>query len=133
MSTPSGPSLRQLETPRAAALAGVVFAVLFSAVLILIRTKMPEGLRDTAGWLDQEHRAITVATVLMPFAGISFLWFIGVVRDRLGSYEDRFFATVFLGSGVLFLAMMFVASAVAAGLVASNSRVRSSSESNTPR
>ena len=84
---------------------------------------MPEGLRDTAGWLDQERGAITVATVLMPFAGISFLWFIGVVRDRLGRYEDRFFATVFLGSGMLFLAMMFVATAVAAGLVASNSGV----------
>jgi hypothetical protein len=100
-----------------------VFAVLFSAVLILIRTKMPEGLGDTAGWLDQERGGITVATVLMPFAGISFLWFIGVLRDRLGRYEDRFFATVFLGSGMLFLAMMFVATAVAEGLVASNSGV----------
>jgi hypothetical protein len=99
-----------------------VFAVLFSAVLlILIRTKMREG--HTAGWLDQQRGAITVATVLMPFAGISFLWFIGVVRDELGRYEDRFFATVFLGSGVLFLAMMFVATAAAEGLVASNSGV----------
>jgi hypothetical protein len=123
MSTPSGTSLRQLTTPRAAALAGVVFAVLFAAVVILIRTKMPDGLRGTAGWLDQEHGAITVASVLMPFAGISFLWFIGVVRDELGRHEDRFFATVFFGSGVLFVAMMFVATAVAAGLVASNSGV----------
>src|SRR6516225_485667 len=121
MSTPSGPSLRQLETPRAAALAGVVFAVLFSAVLILIRG--PEGLRDTAEWSDQQRGAMTVATVLMPFAGISFLWFMGVVRDWLGRYEDRFFATVVLGSGVLFLAMMFVATAVAEGLVARTSGV----------
>jgi hypothetical protein len=45
------------------------------------------------------------------------LWFIGVVRDRLGSNEDRFFATVFLGSGLLFLAMLFNSGAVAGGVI----------------
>jgi len=55
----------------------------------------------------------------VPFAGIAFLWFIGVVRDRLGSYEDRLFATVFLGSGLLYLSTMFVAAALAGGLLAS--------------
>ena len=58
---------------------------------------------------------------LIPFAGIAFLWFIGVIRDRIGAHEDRFFATVFLGSGLLFVAMMFVAAAVAGGLIASMS------------
>ncbi|HXZ74435.1 MAG TPA: hypothetical protein VEH31_26700 [Streptosporangiaceae bacterium] len=123
MSSSSGPTLRQLTTPRAAALAGVVFAVLFGATIILIRTKMPEGVRDTAAWLNTEHGGIATATVLMPFAGISFLWFIGVVRDGFGRFEDRFFSTVFVGSGLLFLAMMFVATAVAAGLVATNRAV----------
>ena len=56
----------------------------------------------------------------MPFAGIAFLWFIGVVRDGFGRFEDKFFSTVFIGSGLLFLAMMFVAAAVGAGLEASN-------------
>jgi hypothetical protein len=115
--------VRQLSTPRAAALAGVVFGLLFGAVLILIRTKMPEGTDSSTEWLDEAGGGIAVAAVLMPFAGISFLWFIGVVRDGFGRYEDRFFASVFLGSGLLFLAMMFVATAVAAGLVASNSAV----------
>jgi hypothetical protein len=123
VSSPSEPTLHPLTTPRAAALAGVVFAVLFGAVIILIRTKMPEGVRDTAAWLNTEHGGIATATVLMPFAGISFLWFIGVVRNGFGRYEDRFFATVFLGSGLLFLAMMFLMTAVAAGLVASNTNV----------
>jgi hypothetical protein len=123
VSSPSEPTLRQLTTPRAAALAGVVFAVLFGATIILIRTKMPEGVRDTAAWLNTEHGGIATATVLMPFAGISFLWFIGVVRDGFGRFEDRFFSTVFVGSGLLFLAMMFVATAVAAGLVATNGAV----------
>jgi len=85
--------------------------------------KMPQDVGDLAGWLQEERGAILTATVLMPFAGISFLWFIGAVRDSFGRYEDRFFATVFLGSGLLFLAMMFVAMAVAAALLASNEGV----------
>lgn len=116
----SQPHLRQLTTPRAAATAGVIFALLFGAVLILIRTNMPEGVVDSTQWLDSRAGGIATATKLMPFAGISFLWFIGVVRDGLGRYEDKFFSSVFLGSGVLFLAMMFVSTAIAAGLVASN-------------
>ncbi len=56
---------------------------------------------------------MAVSLNLVPFAGIAFLWFIGVLRDRIGEREDRFFATVFLGSGLLFVAMMFVAVAVA--------------------
>ncbi len=101
----------------------MVFALLFGDTLILIRLKMPEGVGDSARWLDSDRSAILTATKLMPFAGISFLWFIGVVRDGFGRYEDRFFASVFLGSGLLFLAMMFVATAVAAALVASNTGV----------
>ena len=69
-------------------------------------------------WLDAGSPRLRLAALLMPFAGISFLWFIGVVRDGLGRYEDRFFASVFLGSGLLFLAMLFASSAVGAGLVA---------------
>ena len=54
---------------------------------------------------------------VLPFAGIGFLWFIAVVRDRLGEWEDRFFATVFLGSGPLFIAMVFSAAATAGGII----------------
>jgi hypothetical protein len=112
-----------LTTPRAAAVAGVLFALLFGATLILIRVKMPEGVGDSAEWLDSQKDGISTATKLMPFAGITFLWFIGVVRDNLGRYEDRFFASVLLGSGLLFLAMMFVSTAVAGALVATDTGV----------
>jgi hypothetical protein len=112
-----------LTTPRAAAVAGVLFALLFGATLILIRVKMPEGVGDSTEWLDSQKDGILTATKLMPFAGITFLWFIGVVRDNLGRYEDRFFASVVLGSGLLFLAMMFVSTAVAAALVVTNAGV----------
>jgi hypothetical protein len=55
----------------------------------------------------------------VPFAGIAFLWFIGVVRDRLGKLEDQFFSTVFFGSGLLFLAMIFASAAIAGGILES--------------
>jgi len=108
-----------LTTPRAAALAGVLFAVLFGAVIILIRSSLPEGAQPGSQWIDTGSDKIKLASELMPFAGISFLWFIGVVRANLGRFEDKFFATVTLGSGLLFLAMMFVSSAVGAGLAES--------------
>ncbi|WP_084531686.1 hypothetical protein [Nocardia miyunensis] len=118
--TEGAPPPRQLSTPRAAALAGVVFAVLFSTTLILVRIRMPGRGADATRWLQSQHGTITTAAVLMPFAGISFLWFIGVVRDGFGHYEDRFFSSIFLGSGLLFLAMMFVATVAAAALISSH-------------
>ncbi|AQT82530.1 hypothetical protein B1R94_03280 [Mycolicibacterium litorale] len=112
-----------MTTPRAAAAAGVVFALLFGANLILIRSSLPEGAQPGSQWLDAASGKMKIAAMLMPFAGIAFLWFIGVVRDGLGRFEDKFFGTVFLGSGLLFLAMMFATSAIGAGLSASNSAV----------
>ena len=52
---------------------------------------------------------------LVPFAGISFLWFMGVVRDRLGRQEDQFFSTLFFGSGYLYLGLTFVSAAAVGG------------------
>jgi hypothetical protein len=97
----------------------VLFAVLFAMVICLIVTALPEGAAPGSQWLQGAAGQLRVAAVLMPFCGLSFLWFIAVVRDGLGRFEDRFFATVFFGSGLLFLAMMFVSSAVGAALVAS--------------
>jgi hypothetical protein len=108
--------LRRLSTPRAAAFAGVLFALLCGTALILIRTALPEGAQPGSQWVVSGSTNLEVAAKLMPFAGISFLWFMGVMRDGLGRYEDRFFSTVFVGSGTLFLAMIFVASGVGAGL-----------------
>jgi len=54
---------------------------------------------------------------LVPFAGIAFLWFIGVFRNRLGALEDQFFATVFFGSGLLFVASLFASAALSGALL----------------
>jgi hypothetical protein len=112
----TSPGLRRLSTPRAAAVAGVLFALLFGTALMLIRLALPEGAEPGSQWLREGSTNLKVAATIMPFAGIAFLWFMGVVRDGLGRYEDKFFSTVFVGSGLLFLAMMFVASGVGAGL-----------------
>lgn len=112
----TSPGLRMLSTPRAAAVAGVLFALLFGTTLVLIRLALPEGAQPGSQWLVQGSTNLKVAATIMPFAGILFLWFMGVVRDGLGRYEDKFFATVFIGSGLLFLAMMFLAAGVGAGL-----------------
>ena len=112
--------LRRLATPRAAAVAGVLFALLFGTALVFIRIALPEGAEPGAQWLTAGSTNLKTAAMMMPFAGIAFLWFIAVVRDGFGPYEDKFFSTVFIGAGLTFLAMMFVAAGVGAGLEASN-------------
>jgi hypothetical protein len=95
--------------------------VLLIAALVLLRISVPAHAAEPGAWLTNARRRATVAIALnlIPFAGIAFLWFVGVVRDRIGEREDRFFATVFLGSGLLFVGMLFVGAAVAGGLIAS--------------
>lgn len=107
----------RLTAPRAAAVAGMLFSVLLIISHVLIWISIPpnpgsEGL-DVIG----HSKAILYALHLLPFAGIAFLWFIAVVRDRLGALEDRFFATVLLGSGLLYIAMIFTSAALAGGLI----------------
>ncbi|HEY7343314.1 MAG TPA: hypothetical protein VH591_20755 [Ktedonobacterales bacterium] len=115
------PEARQaLRTPRAAAVAGIIFSVLLTVSLLIIRLSIIAKSRDLSAWLsDSFHQNIVAfALNLVPFAGIAFLWFIGVVRDHLGDREDRLFATVFLGSGLLFVAMLFATAAVGGVLTA---------------
>jgi hypothetical protein len=85
--------------------------------LVLVRISVPANPQAAGDWLSSYSGTVTFALNLLPFAGIAFLWFIGVVRDRLGENEDRFFATVFLGSGLLFLAMLFASAAIAGGVI----------------
>jgi hypothetical protein len=107
---------RRLATPRAAAIAGILIAILFTVSVMLIRLSLPNSPIDIAIWQERGAGRIKLALGLMPFAGIAFLWFMGVVRDRLGTFEDQFFSTVFFGSGLLFLAMIFAASAIGGGI-----------------
>ncbi|KPI17549.1 hypothetical protein OV450_2325 [Actinobacteria bacterium OV450] len=103
-----------LSTPKAAGLAGVVFAVLLAAAMVLARISLPEGAGGEEVALAQGRRGeLTTAVELIPFAGIAFLWFMGALRQHTGDAEDRFIATVFLGSGLVFVACLFGAVAAA--------------------
>lgn len=116
--TGEGPSIRRsLRTPRAAAIAGIVFSLLLMSSMSLIWISIPADPLASSAEVTRNAGRISLALDLLPFAGIAFLWFVGVLRDRMGEHEDRFFATVFLGSGLLYLAMILTAAAVAGGLV----------------
>ena len=106
-----------LKTPKAAAIAGVVFSVLVIAVFWLLRTSIPADPQEPGSWLHSNSSSVALALNVLPFAGVAFLWFIGVLRDRLGDLEDRFFSTVFFGSALLFLAMLFTAAALVGGIL----------------
>ena len=95
---------RQLRAPWAASIAGILFSVLFTAALVLVRSQSDQSGQNTAVMIGGLY--------LAPFAGIMFLWFIAVIRDQLGEREDRFFATVFFGSGLLFVGLLFTTAAV---------------------
>jgi len=110
----TGPHLR---TPKAAAVAGIVFSVLLIIIFFLFRSAVPADPFEPGAWLKRSSRTAAFALNLIPFAGVAFLWFIGSVRDRLGQLEDRFFATVFFGSALLFLAMLFVAAAAMGAVI----------------
>ena len=75
-----------LRTPRAAAVAGIIFSVLLITALVLLRISVPAHPAVAGAWLTDSRRraAVVIALNLVPFAGIAFLWFVGVLRDRIG-------------------------------------------------
>jgi hypothetical protein len=113
----AGREYRKMTTPRAAAIAGILFGLLFGASLILMHSAIPAVVSTDTTWAQTGIWKINLALGLMPFAGIAYLWFIGVVRDKLGEFEDKFFSTVFFGSSILFLAMVFVSMSIAGGIL----------------
>lgn len=110
-----------MDPPPVAALAGVIFSLLTIVGFGLVRYAVPANPTLPGTWLTEPYRrnALRFALDLVPFAGIAFLWFIGVLRSRLGQFEDQFFATVFLTSGLLFVATLFASSAVMGALIGS--------------
>ena len=108
---------RRWRSRRSAAIAGIIFAVLLITALTMIRIALSEGSLQALHTDAQRRSLIRLSLHLVPFAGIAFLWFIGVVREQLGNVEDRLFSTVFLGSGLLFLAMLFIGAVTSTSLL----------------
>ncbi len=113
--------VRALRTPRSAGIAGVAFSLLFTVSFVCAQLVAPADPGNAGSWLaDSTKRSVALfGLALAPFAAIAFLWFIGVVRSRIGEAEDRFFGTVFLGSGLVFVALLLASMATTAGLVES--------------
>jgi hypothetical protein len=110
---------KSLRTPRAAGVAGALFSILFVTAYYLVRFP-PTRLGDTEAqaWFEQHGSSdLTLAGLyLVPFAGVAFLYFVGVIRDRIGRHEDKFFSTVFQGAGLLLIAMSFIGMAALGSL-----------------
>jgi hypothetical protein len=120
-------SSRRAATPIAGSIAGILFAVLFGTCVLIIRISVNDLASNPDTWVQTGAPRLRFAVALVPFAGLFFLWFIAVARERLGRHEDQFFATVFLGSGLLFIAMMFAAAASAGAVVAAIGKASSAS------
>jgi hypothetical protein len=116
----AGSIAHAVRQPKAAAVAGLAFGLILGAVIVLLQSAAPDSAADAGTWVEDLERrdAVSAALTLIPFAGIAFLWFLAVVRSELGRQEDRFFETVFLGSGLLFVAMLFAAAAALLSVLA---------------
>jgi hypothetical protein len=105
--TTKGP-LRRFE--HAAAIAGLLFAVLMTASLLLFNTlPSPAAPGDLERWFVETAtpRLRLVDFYLVPFAGVAFMWFMAAIRERGSLRTDRFFDTIFLISGAVFVATLF--------------------------
>jgi hypothetical protein len=110
-----------MRTPQSAAYAGIIFSLLVVLSLVAVHFAVPRAPADSADLLTTSPRReiLLLGLSLIPFAAVAFLWFVGVIRDRIGDREDRFFGTVFLGSGLLFVGMLLIGEAMVTGMVLS--------------
>lgn len=113
-STPRGARLR---TVQGAAVAGVLAAV--GWIFALSETTGLPPLDATDAEITTYYRelggfdAMAIRLQALTFATFGFLWFIGVIRGRIGQNEPKLFGTVFLGSGIMLAILLFVGFAVA--------------------
>lgn len=107
------PAARALRSVEAAAVAGLAHSLLsLIATALLLDAPDPDvgdaALTDYLTNGGNQARALT-AVNLLAMSSIAFLWFVAVIRRRVGDRENRFFGTVFFGSGLLLTASWLVA------------------------
>ncbi len=113
---------RDIRSPRSAAFAGIIYSILMITGMILTASIARVRLEDiTPELLESWSRKASLIIIMVPFAGIAFLWFTGVVRDLLGELEDRFFATIFYGSGIIQVVLLFIWGAIFGAIMATRS------------
>ncbi|HSF84424.1 MAG TPA: hypothetical protein VLG28_02035 [Acidimicrobiia bacterium] len=101
-----------------AAAAGVVYSILAVVALVTVQSVPPASSTEAVWneWIGEaSNRAgLVVALSLASISAVAFLWFVAVVRRRIGDREDRFFATVFLGSALVHVALWLVVMSILA-------------------
>jgi hypothetical protein len=109
---------RRLASIEAAAIAGIVCAVGWGISLHGLLEVPGIGASDSEindYYADTSNgNAAIVWLQILVVSTVAFLWFVGVVRGRLGDREPRLFGTVYLGSSVLLAALLFVGAALLA-------------------
>lgn len=117
--TATAPGEIGVRLAKAAGLAGLVFAMLYVAAFALLRVDAPPvGPAAFAAWWAGSRDRVAAGTWLVPFAGIAFIWFVAAVRRRIGRSEGLFFSTTFIGSALVFVAMLFATGAAAGAMLA---------------
>lgn len=102
----------RLASIEAAAIAGLLCAVGWS--LALRGLLGAPGIGAPAEEIDRFYAdtanadAVVAWLQVLVFATIAFLWFVGVVRGRIGDREPKLFGTVFFGASILLAALLFV-------------------------
>ncbi len=109
----------RVASVEAAAVAGIVCAVGWSIGMrgLLAAPSIDATDDEIVRYFSEPYSggAAVIYLQVVTVATLAFLWFIGVVRSRLGENEPRLFGTVFLGGGILLAGLIFVgASALAA-------------------
>jgi hypothetical protein len=100
-----------------AGIEGLAAAILMALSIYLIERQPGVGTasRDLSWYGDPDNRFwVELGLELGAVGMVTFLWFIAVIRRRLGDREDQFFATVFLGSGIAFVILATTAAVCAA-------------------
>ena len=96
----------------AAAVAGIVCAIGWSLSLrgLLAAPGIGAADREIADFYADPANgtAALVWLQVLVFSTIAFLWFVGVVRGRIGDREPKLFGTVFLGASILLAALLFL-------------------------
>jgi hypothetical protein len=111
---------RTMRSIEAAAIAGLLHSVLSLAAtgMLLSAPDPADGDQVIADWYlnDGNQRTLILAVNLLTISSIMFVWFVAVIRRRVGERENRFFGTVFFGSALLLTGAWLVAMTQAGGL-----------------
>ena len=121
-----GRFVQSIRSVKSAAIAGVIYSILAIAALLLLRDFPAAGAAGTTptAWIEDplNQAALIVGLNLASISSVAFLWFVAVIRKRMGDKEDKFFSTVFLGSALVYIGIWLVAAAAIASIAVAHQR-----------